>query len=119
MPRRPYVTDFVYEGSGLVLMSRIYQADATPITQADIDSIVLYVRDKADPDTEVANSPYSLPVASVIFNTLQTDEPWSIDSFGYNFRYHTLAEQLPRGDADVPLRVQADAHAGRDHPGGV
>ena len=79
-------------------MARVYGNDGTVLVQADVSSITLYVRDTMDPSTDIANSPYTLSVATVIFDTLLTDYPWEEDETGHNFRYDTLGEQLPEGD---------------------
>lgn len=60
--------------------------------QADITSITLSVFEESS-STAVATA--TLTVSSVVFNSLQTDARWTVDSTGYNFGYATVASQVP------------------------
>jgi len=88
------VTDAVYEDSGFSLMARIYGQAATAITQATISSIALKVYEVSSSTSVATATPV---VATCVFDTLQTDAYWTKDSTGYNFRYSTLAAQVPTG----------------------
>lgn len=92
-----HVMSAVPESSTTVFMARVYGTDAALLTQADLTSVVLTVRDKADSAVNIGASPYTLTIASVVFDTLQTDALWTEDSTGYNFKYVTLAAQIPDG----------------------
>lgn len=76
------------------LLGRVVDSTNTALTQSAISSITysIYLLDDQNPDTRTAvanHSAVALTVASVIFNTLQTDSVWSKDSTGYNFK-HTI-----------------------------
>ena len=88
----------VWEDSDCVCMARVVGIDADEITQADVSSIALKVfdEDAADPDTAVSEA--SLTVSAVVFDTLQTDARWQVDTTGYNFRYTIPAAALATGD---------------------
>ena len=88
----------VWEDSDCVCMARVVGIDADEITQADVSSITLKVfdEDAADPDAAVSTA--SLTVSAVVFNTLQTDARWQVDTTGYNFRYTIPAAALATGD---------------------
>lgn len=88
------VCDAVYEDSGFSLMARIYGQAATPITQSTISSVALKVFDVSSSTSVATATPV---VATCIFDTLQTDAYWTKDATGYNFRYSTLASQVPNG----------------------
>lgn len=92
----PYVTQRVWEDTGLVLMARVMTVANVAAQQADISSIALKVYDSADRTTTIATA--TPVVADTIYDTLQTGGPWSKDSTGYNFRYLTTASQLPAGN---------------------
>ncbi len=74
------------------LLARVVGADGLAITQADVASatysIYLLDDDDADSRTVVAeHSDVSLSVGTTIFNSLQTDDLWTVDDVGYNFRH--------------------------------
>ena len=79
-----------FKNGTITLMARVVGADDAAITQADISSIVysIYTLDQNCPDSqEVVDGHDSegLLVASTIYDTLQTDSRWTVDSTGYNF----------------------------------
>lgn len=84
----------VFDGGTITNMARVTGADAANITQADVSSgtysIFLLDDQDADDRTGIAlHQDIVLTIASVIFDTLQTDARWTIDDTGYNFR-HTI-----------------------------
>lgn len=90
-----------WEDGAAVLMARVTDVNGDLVVQADISSISLIVEDKAIKGTAVGASPYTITVSDVIFDTIQTptNKPiWTADSTGYNFRYDTLAAQMPDGN---------------------
>jgi hypothetical protein len=86
-----------FDGGTITCMARVTGADAANIQQADISSGVysIYLLDNQDPDSRTAvtgHAAVALDVAdpgSVIFDTLQTDARWTVDSTGFNFA-HTI-----------------------------
>lgn len=87
-------TEAVFEDSGCYLLARIVGNNAANVVQADISSINLAVTQKGgDPDVTGT----AVTVSSVIFDTLQTDARWTVDTDGYNFRYAVSPSQLPAG----------------------
>lgn len=77
---------YVWEDSGAALMARVVGNDAAAITKATITSITrtTYDLDSATPTVAVETT--ALTVATVVFDALQTDARWTVDSTGYNFR---------------------------------
>lgn len=106
----------VFEGGSFVLLARILGADGEPVTQAsltDIDYEVWSIPvpleeqrgdwttkfvDVSVPAKEVAET--AMTVASVIFDTLQTDDRWTVDTTGYNFAFEAPAATLPASDLE-------------------
>ena len=80
----------VLVGTGVQLMDRIEGVDGSNITQSDVSTVARQVFDleSADPTAETAASIAAddRVVATVIFDTLQTDDRWDEDTTGYNFR---------------------------------
>ena len=82
----------VFKNGSAALLARVVGADATPVKQADIASAeyTIYLLEDGDPDaaTVVAgHDGVSIDVASLIFDTLQTDSVWDLDETGYNFKH--------------------------------
>ena len=74
------------------LLARVIGADAQAITQADVASATysIYLLDDDDADSRTVvtgHSGVSLGVAALIFNSLQTDDLWTVDAVGYNLRH--------------------------------
>lgn len=89
----------IFEDSGAFLMRRVTGNDGANIVQADVSSIAYSVYDKDD--TSSASATGTLTVATVIFDTLQTDDRFSDnggDSTGYNFGWESPASLYPDGD---------------------
>ena len=93
-------TGSVFEDGGASLMARVVGNNAVNIVQADITSIsrTVFV------GTTISTAVTVPVVATVIFDTLQTDARWAVDSTGYNFREDVLAAVFP--DGDVIYRVE-------------
>ena len=82
----------VFKGGSCTLLARVVGEDAQPIVQADIASAeyTVYLLDENDPDSDTAVSGHtrvSVEVGSLIYNDLQTDELWDVDSTGYNLKH--------------------------------
>lgn len=94
-PVQVFVGD-AFEDGGATLMARVTGWNAADIVQSDISSIHYSVYDRTA-ETSVVSAT-ALTVSAVVFNTLQTDARWSVDSEGYNFRHTVPASALPNGD---------------------
>ena len=89
----------VFEDGGASLMARVVGNAGVVILQADITSIsrAVYVGTTLQATTAPV-------VATVVFDTLQTDARWAVDSTGYNFRDDVAASVF--ADGDVIYRVE-------------
>jgi hypothetical protein len=81
-----------FKNASATLMARIVGVNGANITQADIATIrySAFLLDDQDPNarTPIAgHSQVTLPVYQVVFNSLQVDATWTVDSTGYNFRH--------------------------------
>jgi hypothetical protein len=72
----------VNEDSSFSVMGRVVVA-GTLWTQSSVSAITYKVFNAAS--VEISNG--TLSVSSVVFDTLQTDGRWGVDSVGYNFRH--------------------------------
>lgn len=76
------------------LLARVVGWNAEALTPADVESVAytVYEQSPRDPTSRTALSAHSAltaAVAEVLFSELQTDDRWTVDSHGYNFR-HTV-----------------------------
>ena len=81
-----------FKNGSATLLARVIGSDGAAIVRADVASAqyTVYLLDDQDPDSRTAitgHTNVSLTLADVIFNSLQTDAPWTVDSTGYNFRH--------------------------------
>jgi len=82
----------VFKNGSATLLARVVGADASPLAQADVASAryTVALLDESDPDaaTPVAgHTDVAVAVASLIYDTLQTDGLWDVDDTGYNFKH--------------------------------
>ena len=102
-------TQVVYEDSAFSVLARIH-ANGTNVVQADV-STIMYSIYPTDSDTAHTTAT-SLTVATVIYDTLQTDARWTKDITGYNWRHDVAATVLvdPADDYQIEYKVtMADA----------
>ena len=93
-PKQTYWAD-----TGLVLMARLRYLSGSLLAQGTLDSITLSVWDMGDgDDTPVFVTDYELVIADTVFDTLQTDSRWTVDTLGYNWRYILPAAARPEGN---------------------
>lgn len=102
----------IWEDSGCQIMARIVGNDAANIVQADITSITLDVYDQSS-DTQTVTDE-ALTVASVVFDTLQTDARWTVDATGYNFRHTAEAAKFPTGGSRYRLEYNFNPASGEN-----
>jgi hypothetical protein len=95
-----------FENSAHTFMARLRGNSFALITQATISSITckVYDRSSATPGTPVSSP--TVVVASAIFDTLQTDGRWTVDSStspgsdgsaGYNFLHQVVGSVFSEG----------------------
>jgi len=95
MPVPEFIKGVVVEDGGATVLARVVGNAGVAVTQASISDIT-YTEFKQDTTVDLAqNSP--LTVSDVIFDILQTDAIWTIDSIGYNFKHPLVAAEFPDG----------------------
>ncbi len=87
----------LFEGVSPSLMARVVGSDAVAITQSDIASIAYTIWDLSATSSAINSG--SLDAADVVFDSLQTDDRWTVDDTGYNFRWAAAASLFPAFDA--------------------
>ena len=97
MPVPTPIKGVAIEDGGATLLARIVGNDAVNITQASISTITYDVYRQSDANNTDIQQNSPLTVASVIFDTLQVDAVWTVDSIGYNFSYAADALEIPTG----------------------
>lgn len=83
----------VYAGAEQTFLARVEDVAGAAIVQADVASAEYTIRaynplnPNATPVEVTGHTAEALTVSAVVFDTLQTDAPWSEDGTGYNFRF--------------------------------
>jgi hypothetical protein len=80
------------KNGSITLLARVVGQNGANVIQADLQSArySVYLLDNRNPDSRTAIDGHTdvvLPVAQLIFDTLQVDPLWTIDAVGYNFRH--------------------------------
>lgn len=98
----------IWEDTGAVLMARIHNYDDTYIMQADLSSITYSIfntnLDPTDAGYTVVDES-GLTISSVIFDTLQTDNGWSPDTTGYNFKMTIGDDVFTTGNTNYLVEI--------------
>ena len=86
------VHGIVFKNGTATCLARVVGADAANITQSDIDTVTysIYMLNDQNADTRAdvtGHTAVELVVADTIFDTLQTDDIWTVDDTGYNFKH--------------------------------
>ena len=81
-----------FKNGSVTLLARIVGQSGGNVLPADINTVkyTVYLLDDQNSDSRTAvagHTNVTLPVADVLFNTLQTDAIWTVDTTGYNFRH--------------------------------
>ncbi len=96
MPRPTPIRGVAIEDGGATLLARIVGNDAANINQASISAITYQVFTKGATVDRAVGSPLNKTV--VIFDALQTDAVWTVDTTGYNFKYAAVPAEFPTGN---------------------
>jgi hypothetical protein len=97
------ITGTVWERGGAVVMARVQGTRTSGVAdnmdQSDIDGVTYWVYEKYTSGYIATsdNASQALTVADVVYNTLQTDNRWTVDSTGYNFRHTLTSTAFPTG----------------------
>lgn len=84
----------VPEHTHVTLLARVKSVTDELILIDDVASIELNVFDLSGPTPLTFIHGESLTVAEVIFDTIQTDARWDVDSTGYNFRFEVTDPEV-------------------------
>ncbi len=88
----------VFRNATATFLARVENTSGQVLTQASVTSIrySVFEIDIEDPDATsvvTGHDDVALTVADVVFDTLQLDEPWTVDAEGYNFRHELDVSQ--------------------------
>lgn len=109
----PIVTKaMVWEDSGAAFMARVVGNTAANMTQASITGATVKVYDSAG-TSQLSDS---MTISSVVFDTLQTDARWTVDSTGYNFLYAIADTVFTTGNESYTVEFMFDPVSGEDFP---
>lgn len=113
MPSATPTSGTAYEDGGATCMARVVGNNGANITQATINAATFKVFDLSElPGKQTGTG--TLTVADVVFDTLQTDARWTVDSTGYNFRHTVPASAFPLGGRKYRVEYLFDPTSGED-----
>jgi hypothetical protein len=108
MPARAIIGE-VWEGYPATVVARVTGENGADIVKASITAITYTVYDQKT--GAVTKTSTALVVADVVFDTLQTDDRWTIDATGYNFRFVVPGAAFPNGGTTHEVAVDFDPSA--------
>lgn len=101
-----------FEDSGISLMARVVGTASTNIAQAEFTNITYGVISTKSGSSATIAFGSSLTIASVVFDTLQTDARWTRDATGYNFRVDLPSSAIPDGKRTYRAEVKFTPSSG-------
>jgi len=101
----------IWEDCDACCMARV-TLNGSNITQSAISAITRKIFDLDGSTPTTAESTTALTVASVVFDTLQTDGRWSKDTTGYNFRDTIGGINFPAPDHDYLVEYKITGAGG-------
>jgi hypothetical protein len=92
MPEALDIYGTAFKNGSITLLARIVDGQGTNVVRASIltAKYTVYLLDDQNPDSRAAVTGHinvALAISDVIFNSLQTDAIWTVDTTGYNFRH--------------------------------
>lgn len=127
MPTAQHQTGVALKNSAPIFLARVVGNDGSYLQQANLSSIAygIFSLNPNDPDSETAvtgHSAVSLTIASVVWDTLQSDALWMnddgeyVDATGYNFRFQpSIAsnQAFPVAGVEYLVRVTMTPSSGQ------
>lgn len=92
MPDASDIHGSAFKNGSATLLARIVGKDGANVVRSDLVAVKygVYLLDDRNADGRTAvtgHADVALAVPDVVFDTLQTDAIWTVDSVGYNFRH--------------------------------
>lgn len=121
MPEAQDIHGAVFERGSAVLLARVVFADGDAIVPSDLTS-VRYAIYELDPcaggagQAVAGHDNVALVVGDVLFDTLQTGDPWTVDAEGYNFRHEIdvgANDGFPVAGRDYQVRYELQPVTGQ------
>lgn len=109
MSQSPHITrGRVFRGMNALLLARLVNPNGIAVNAASFQSsAVVRVWDVTDQDDPTdPEQTISVPVSSVLTNTLQTGGEWPDDGIGYNFSYELDGDYLPTGGRQYRIEFE-------------
>jgi len=121
MPNARDIHGAVFRDGTATLLARVVDADEVAITQSDLTTAEysVYQLDPRSPDERRAiagHDEQALVITDVVFDTLQTGAPWSVDATGYNFRHEidiSSNQAFPTAGAVYQVRYELTPTSGQ------
>lgn len=104
----------VFRNATATLMARVENIFGQPINQASVATVsyTVYELDSSDPSVLVpitGHNQVALTKTNVLFDTLQLDAAWTVDTVGYNFRHEidvSANEAFPKAGRAYQVRFE-------------
>ena len=109
----------VFQQATATFMARVENSAGANLDQAAVAAIkytVSVVGHDEPPSTVVGHEKISLDKANVIYDVLQTDASWTVDSVGYNFRHEidvSQYEAFPKAGQIYQVRYEVTPVTGQ------
>lgn len=106
----------IWQGMPVALMARLRNPAGVYVTQASLSSIGYTIFDLGSSTPATPTASGTLTIASTIFDALQLDARWTIDSIGYNWLWLAPGALFPNQATEYRVKILLTSTDGNQYP---
>ena len=103
----------IWQGAPTPLLARIRSVNGSYLTQASLSAITYAVFNATGNAPSTVTASGTLTIADVVFDALQTDARWTVDSLGYNLLWVAPGSLFPLGSTIYRVEITLTDSASR------
>lgn len=94
-----------WQGMTVAFLARMRNPAGAYVTQASLASLAYSIFDLKSLTPTIATATGTLTIATAIFDALQKDARWTVDSIGYNFLWLAPGSLFPNAPNEYRVKI--------------